>query len=326
MIKKSVFVILAGLLAVFAATFFIFPPAHSPDEQKKFTIGVVNPNPGTQAIQQGFINSIQKSAQEKGWEISFKKYEEPKEVESALQQMIDEEVDLIFTVTSPATRKMKEMTMGNKIPGIFAIFNPVKSGVIKSMAHPGDNLTGIQISGSVPKALDWLLTLAPKTEHILVPVKFDTKAAQQSLSILNKTAASIGIKVTVAEVTDEKELEASLGAIPAGIDAIFMLHSMLISTHADQVAAAAIARKIPSGAAIGKSDRGILFSYSPKFDDIGKQAARLAVMVLQGESPANIPSEKANYFIGINSDTAQKIGLEINNDILVQCDYIIRKK
>jgi putative tryptophan/tyrosine transport system substrate-binding protein len=323
MTKKSVFVILAGLLM---ATFFIFSPGHSPDEQKKFTIGVVNPNPGTQAIQQGFINSIKESAKENGWEISFKKYEEPKEVESALQQMIDEEVDLIFTVTSPATRKMKEMTMVNKIPGIFAIFNPVKSGIIKSMAHPGDNLTGIQISGSVPKALDWLLTLAPKTEHILVPVKFDTKAAEQSLEILIKTAASVGIKVTVAEVNNEKELTAALGAIPDDVDAIFMIHSMLISSHANQIAVAAISRKIPSGAAIGKSDQGILFSYSPKFDDIGKQAARLALMVLQGDSPADIPAEKANYFIGINLATAHETGIEVNNDILVQCDYLIRKE
>jgi putative tryptophan/tyrosine transport system substrate-binding protein len=323
MTKKSVFMILAGLLA---ATLFIFLPVHSPDEQKTFTIGVVNPNPGTQGIQQGFIDSMQESAKENDWEVSFKKFEEPKEVESALQQMIAEEVDLIFSVTTPATRKVKEMTRENKIPGVFALFNPVKSGIIKSMVHPGGNLTGIQISGSVPKALDWLLTLAPKTKHILVPVKFDTKAAKQSLASLIKTAALLGIKVTVAEVKNEKELTAALATIPAEVDALFMLHSILISTHADTIAAAAIARKIPSGAAIGGSDHGILFSYSPKFEDMGKQAARLAVMVLQGESPADIPAEKANYFIGINLDTAQEIGIEINNDILGQCDYLIRKE
>ena len=322
MIKKiSSTVILAGLLV---AAFFIFDPASSPVEQKKFTIGVVNPNAGTQAIQQGFINSIKKSAKEKGWEISFKKCVEPKKVKIALQQMINEEVDLIFTVTSPATIKMKEMTRVNKVPGIFALFNPIKSEIIKSLARPGDNLTGVQISGSIPKALDWLLTLAPETKHIFVPIKFDTKAAKQSLAVLSKTAASMGLKVTTAEVNNEQELTAVLADIPADADAIFVLHSMLISTHADKIAAAAITRKIPSGAAIGKSAQGILYSYSPKLNDIGKQAGRLAMMVLQGETPANIPTEKANYFLAINLATAKKIGLKINNDFLIQADHLIR--
>lgn len=319
MIKRIAFaLIVIGLLA---ATFFIFSP---PVEQKKFTLGVVNPNRGTQAIQQGFIDFMKKSAQEKGWEISFQKCEEEKKVKQALQQMLAEKIDLIFTVTTPATLAMKEMTRVNKVPGIFALFNPVKSGIIKNLSQPGGNLTGIQISGSIPKALDWLLTLVPKTKHILVPLKFDTKAARQSLEVLTKTATSVGIKITVAEVNNEKELTTTLANIPTDVDAIFLLHSILISTHADKIAAAAIAKNIPTGTAIGKSDEGILFAYSTKLNEIGRQAGRLALMVLQGESPANIPTEKANYFLEINLDTARKIGMKINNNILIQADHLIR--
>ncbi|HIJ78279.1 MAG: hypothetical protein OEY01_03105 [Desulfobulbaceae bacterium] len=317
----SVLVLIAALLT---ASFFTFSPAS--DQPKQFTIGVVNPNHGTQAIQQGFINYLKKAGREQGWEISFQQCEAANEVTPALQQMLAKKVDLIFTVTSPATIKMKEMTRSNKVPGIFALYNPIKSGVIKNLARPEDNLTGVQISGSVPKALDWLLSLAPATKHIFVPIKFDTEAAHQSLAILSKTAAAVGIKITVAEVDSEQELSATLADIPSDVDAIFVMHSILISTHADKIAAAAIAKKIPTGAAIGKSDQGILFSYSPRLNDIGRQAGRLAMMVLQGEAPANIPTEKANYFLGINMDTAQKIGMKISNDILIQTDYLIHNQ
>ena len=126
------------MVGLFAIIFFTLTPDPRPTNPNKFIVGIINPNKGTKAIQQSFINSLKKHASQKNWEISFVKCEKEAEIDNALKQMIADKTDLIFTITTPATLKMKEMTKVNKVPGIYAIFNPVKSGVIKDLAHPGE--------------------------------------------------------------------------------------------------------------------------------------------------------------------------------------------
>ena len=59
--------------------------------------------------------------------------------------------------------------------------DPVASGIINSLAKPGNNLTGVQIRGSIPKTVEWMLKVSPAIKHFFVPIKYDTKAAEQSL-------------------------------------------------------------------------------------------------------------------------------------------------
>ena len=182
----------------------------------------------------------------------------------------------------------------------------------------------MQIRGSVPKALDWLLALAPKTQHLYVPIRLDTKAALQSLKDLQQSSQPLGISVTVAEVNNEAELDKALLSIPADTDAIFMLHSLLISTHARKIADMANAKKIPTAAAIGKSREGALISFCPELSKIGKQASRIARQVLKGETVGDTPTEIADFSLGINLQTAEKIGITVPNDILIMADDIVR--
>ncbi len=65
-------------------------------------------------------------------------------------------------------------------------------------------------------------------------------------------------------------------------------------------------------------------AYSFRFGESGKQAAGLASQILSGISPSDLPVETAEFFLAINLDTANKIGLEIPNEILQQADTIIR--
>ena len=302
----------------------LFFKTSEPEKKKEFTIGVVNPNPGTVAIHDAFIDALQKAAEKEGWTLSFIICKEKKKVATDIQEMVRRQVDMIFSVTTPATKKVKKAIAGKGVPCVFAVHDPVKSGIIESMQRPGGDLTGVKICGSVPKALDWLLAVAPDTSHIYVPIRLDTKAAQQSLNGLREIAQSLDIRITVAEVNDEAELDKALLSIPAGVDAIFMLHSMLISTHAQKIAEMANAKKIPTAAAIGKSQEGALISFSPELPKIGKQASRIALQVMRGEPVGEIPAEIAEFDLGINLRSAKKLGIEVPNNILISADYIIR--
>jgi len=204
------------------------------------------------------------------------------------------------------------------------LFDPVKAGIIKTLSHPGGNFTGIQLRGSVPKALEWLLSVVPATKHLFVPVRFDTEATKMSLADLKKTARSLGLQVTIAEVKNGKELEAALGAIPEGVDAIFLVNSIFISTHSKEIGAAAIQHKLPTAASLGKCEEGVMISYSARHQQVGKQASRLAYHILRGEEAGDIPAEIVDYSLCVNLKTAREINTALPDTILTEADEIIR--
>ena len=294
-----------------------------PGNKENFTVGVLNPNKGNREISSGFIEGLKKKSTK---QIIFIEAgcKGTCNIEAALTDLMTHDPDLLFTVTTPATKKAKEMTKGKNVPVIFAMHDPVGSGIINSLASPGGNLTGIQIRGSVPKALDWLLSVSPAAKNIFVPVKFDTKAAKQSLSDLKEAAETIGVQLVVAEVDTLEELKASLDSMPENIHAIFLVHSILTHSNTEAIVEAAIKRKLPIGAGSALYENGVTVSYGLDTFQTGKQASRLANMALQGEPAGSIPTEVADYFLGINLITANAAGLEIPNDILIQADYIIR--
>ena len=297
-----------------------------PPEQKSYTVGILNPNPGTWDICRSFMEELQKTSQASGNKVHFveSKCESPCDIDTALKTLLEKNPDIIFTVTTPATKKAKKITTGKDIPVIFAMYDPVGSGVIQSLFQPGGNYTGIQIRGSAPKGLEWLLTLAPEIKHIYVPIKFDTKAAKQSLVDLRNVAESLGIKITATELNTQEELDEALASIPEDVDALFLLHSILTSANAKKIADEAINRKLPTAASSGLSSQGVLISFGINHLRVGKQAARQAHMVLQGEPAGHLPSEIADFSLDLNLQTAAKIGLTITDDIVVQADNLVR--
>jgi putative ABC transport system substrate-binding protein len=295
-------------------------------KEKVFTIGFVDPNPGEKEGARGFLSNMPKFGYIEGKNLTYIKSEGEKDHEADLKAMVAKKVDLIFTITTPVTKLAKKITEGTNIPVVFVVYDAVGPGLVKSLTGPGGNLTGVQLRGSVPKAFEWLLAIAPRTKNIFVPVKFDTGAAKMSMEDLKKSAAKTGIKLTISEVVTAEELKASLSSMPKDIDAIFILHSILIGSNIKTIMDTAIKRKVPLvSSGHDHFRKGAVISYGDVDDRTGGQAARLADSILHGTPPADLPVEIANFSLGINLKTARSINIEISNDILQQTDFIVRE-
>jgi len=317
------------LLIFIAISLTLFLTSYScQHKEKSFVIGYVNPNPEEEEGAQGFLRNMPKFRFVEGENVTYIKSEtkDLKAMENAMRDMIAKRVDLIFTMTTPATRMAKRLTEGTNVPVVFIMYNAVATGVVTSMVHPEGNLTGVQLRGSTPKALEFLLEIAPRSKHIFVPVSYDTGAAKQSLSDLKQSAAKRGLKVTVSEVCTVEELRASMSSMPADTDVVFLIHSWLVGSNMDIILDNAIRRKIPIISA-GHVDfkNGVVLSYGPLDDRSGLQAARLAHNILIDKTPtSDLPVETADFFLGINLKTARSMGLKISDNILQQADFIIR--
>lgn len=292
--------------------------------QKSYVIGVVNPNKGSVEMTRGFIEGLAEYGYKEGENTTYILHENSFEVEEAVNNMVARDVDLIFSVTTPATKKAKAAAEKKGIPVVFAMQDPVASGLTKSLSHPNGNLTGIQIRGSVPKGLHWLLSTSPGIKNVYVPIKYDTKAAKQSLADLQEAAESFGVKLVLVEINDQVELESSLAAISDDVDAIFILCSIFVHCNVERIVEEAVKRKLPIGSGAAQCDRGVTISYGMVARRTGKQASRLAHLVLQGTAPGNVPSELSDFYLGVNLKTARASGVEVPSEVLSQADFIVR--
>ena len=290
------------------------------------TIGVVNLSPAGDPLFDAFKAGMAELGYVEGENVNYIYPGAVGTIEGltpAIQDLMAADIDLILAMSTPAARSAKQATEGTDIPVVFVpVYDPVKSELVESLTRPGGNLTGIRGGGLIPKQLEWLLAIAPDTSRLFVPHNPGNSFSVQALGDLEDIAAKFGIELVVAEVRTEDELLAALDAIPEDVDAWFNLPSGLLSAHRSKIVETAVQHRLPL-TSFGSTDGALLF-FGPDNYRMGEQASRLAAKILQGTAPADLPVETAEFFLGINLQTAQAIGLDIPDDVLIQADDIIR--
>ena len=317
---------LAKLIAVACLSFIVTACGQTKPESQTFLIGVINPNKGTQSMNKGFIGGLADQGYLAGKNTTFISALKKTEIDKALLEMLEKNADLIFTVTTPATKKAIAAAKTKDIPVIFALHDPVSSGVIKNLSTVKENITGVQIRGSVPMALDWLLKVSPGIKSILVPVKFDTPASRQSLDDLHKAVLNKDINLVLREINSPEDIPLIFQNMPENTDAVFLLHSIFISSHTEIIVREAAKRKLPVGGGTSTYHKGALITFGVNGSEVGKQASLMAHQILQGVKTENIPVETAEFYLGVNLKAAHIAETPISNTILSSADYIIPYK
>jgi len=196
---------------------------------------------------------------------------------------------------------------------------------VKSLTRPGGNLTGISTGGYISKELEWLLKLAPQTKQIFVPHDPADSVSVQSLAILSETAARFKIDLSVHEVHNVTEVLTVATTIAPMAEAILLLPTTLVLEQIDVFIDLAIQRKLPLAApTVAHVEAGALVAYGSDYAAIGLQVSRLTDKILHGVAPADLPVETAEFYLGINLQTAKAIDLEIPNTLVQQANFIVR--
>ena len=325
--KKSISIY--SLLIVSLAVILMF--GYSCDYKKEitYTVGIVNPSAGLVDVVKGFKEGMKARGYEEGKNITYL-YDGPlggiDKVDAKINELIAQKPDLIYSLTTPASKKLKKALNNTDIPGVFApVFDPVVTGIVNSQARPGGQMTGVMVRGSTAKALEWLLIIVPDVKNIFIPFHITDKAACLTVEDLQETADKLNIKLVTEDVTNTEELETALTRIPDDTDAIWLTCSHLLASNVDKIVLAAEERNIPVASSTHSRKRsGILVAYGEDDIRLGKQAARLADKVLKGNSAGTVPVENAEYILVINLETAAKLGINVPDTILKQADIVVR--
>jgi putative ABC transport system substrate-binding protein len=300
------------------------------EKSRTYSVGVLNVAPDLDESLVGFKEGMTGLGYIEGKNIRYL-YDGPtmemSKLSAAAQKLLAAKVDMILTITTPATLAAKEATAGIGLPVVFAVVtDPVGAGIVESLRQPGGNITGVTFGIQEARRLEWLVRIAPEIKRIYVPFNRKDKSPVIALKIVRNAAAKLGVELITREVHDSETLEDAVMNIPAEADAVFLLPDSYIGTRVSDFVATATKRNLPFSVAniMDVKNYHILTSFGFDQHLCGKQTARLADQIFKGTGPADLPVETAEFYLAINLKAAKAIGLTIPDEILRQADVIIR--
>ena len=242
-------------------------------------------------------------------------------------ELVRVKVDVIVTAGNPPTGAAQKATA--TLPVVMAnVADPVGSGFVRSLAHPGGNLTGLtNISDDIsPKQLEMLLGMVPGLSRVAVLMNPANPAQSTFLKSVQAAAQKSNVKILVAEARTAQEIARAFsmmsrenaGAVIVGGDGLFLQHQR-------QVAELAGKHRLPSISARRENvEAGYLMSYGTNSMDIYRRAATYVDKIFKGARPADLPVEQPTKFeLVINARTAKALGLTIPQSLLISADKVI---
>jgi putative tryptophan/tyrosine transport system substrate-binding protein len=244
------------------------------------------------------------------------------------RELVRLKVAAIFTAGTPAIFALKEAT--KTIPIVFfSTSDPIGTGVVASLAHPGGNITGISVLASDlwPKRLELLKEIFPKLSRVAMlwnkgnaGMALEAKATQEVAGPLHVTLQDRGVK-------DPNELDAVFALMTKDQpDGFLALMDPVLNSYQKRILDFLAQNRLP---AIFENktwvEAGGLISYGANYADAHRRAATLMDKILKGAKPADLPVEQPTKFeLVVNLKTAKQIGLTIPPNVLARADRVIR--
>ena len=237
-------------------------------------------------------------------------------------------VAVIVTAGTPATLAVKKAT--TSVPLVMlAVGDPVGTGIVPSLSHPGGNITGLTaISTEMDaKRLELLREVVPSVSYIALlwnagsPLQvLAEKQVQAAAQVLRMRVLSLGVKT-------EEEIKSALAVMARERpDALLVLADRLLLHHRALIMDFATRHRLPGVHAYRELvEAGGLMSLGPSYADMHKRAAYFVDRILKGAKPGDLPVERPRTFeLVINLKVAKALGLTIPQSVLLRGTEIIQ--
>ena len=216
------------------------------------------------------------------------------------------------------------------IPIVFGVGeDPVKLGLVASLAQPGGNATGINFfTGEVvTKRLGVLRELVPAANRIAVLVNpANSSATSSTLAALERAAPALGMQIQVYNASSIGEIDAVfIALVRERAAALFVAPDPFFQTRRVQLALLAARHALPATFPLRQyTEAGGLVSYGTSLIDVYRQVGVYTGRVLSGANPADLPVQQTTKFeLVINHETARMLGLDVPPTLLAQADEVI---
>jgi putative ABC transport system substrate-binding protein len=238
-------------------------------------------------------------------------------------------VDVIVTRGTPAALAARHAT--TTVPIVMAsVGHPVFDGLVKSLARPGGNVTGLHAMAPPDLAatrLRLLRELLPGLSRVGVVLDSGDMYAALAMSDIEKAGQAMGVRVHGLDVRSGADLGRILEiALLDGVEALIAVEGPVTVHDLPRVVEAAAISRLPAVYGLREFvDAGGLMAYGTDRRDLFRRAAGYVHRILQGASPADLPIEPpARFELAINLRTARTLGLTVPPSLLRRADHVVR--
>jgi putative tryptophan/tyrosine transport system substrate-binding protein len=308
-------------------------PANSQPAKNVPRIGVLHP--GTPASAPQSVEAFRQGLREQGYEEGKNIFVERRFTESKAERVAEVaaefvrlKVDVIVTSLDVATAAVKRQTQ--TIPIVMAIsIDPVATGFVSSLAHPGGNVTGLSTMSPelAAKKLELLREVVPGLSRVAFMWNTNVPGNLLEYKEAGDAARSMRLQLQSVEVSSVDDFERAFSALKTGgAEAVIVAGSGLTSTNAGQIANLAMKYRLPSMVSSrDRVDAGALIAYGPNLAEMWRRAATYVDKILKGAKPGDLPVEQPTKFeLIINLKTAKALGLTIPPSLSLRADEVIQ--
>jgi putative ABC transport system substrate-binding protein len=244
-----------------------------------------------------------------------------------VEELVHRQVAVIVAIPIPAAVAAKAATA--TIPIVFSVAgDPVKLGLVGSLARPGGNATGVNFFQAElgAKQLGLLRELLPAAARVGLLVNPTNVNVEGVTKDVTAAASAIGVQIDVVQAGDSHEIDTAFAtlvrnkadALLVGADSLFNTRRLQLATLATRHAIPAVYfnRQFP--------EAGGLMSYGTSLTEVNRQLGIYTSRILNGAKPAELPVMQSTRFeLVINLPTARALGLEIPPTLLARADEVI---
>jgi putative ABC transport system substrate-binding protein len=307
---------------------------HAQQSQRMRRVGILMPlredDPQSQLRIAAFTQVLRQIGWVEGQTIAIeKRYSDgdPERLPSLASDLGRADLDVIVSQAAEPIEALRRVTPN--IPIVMAsVGDAVGSGYIKSLAHPGGNITGLTLvaTNQGTKRLQFIKELLPAAVRVAVLSNANASGHQLALREMGPAASGLGLSLQSVPVKNTDEIgDALRAAARSGAQAIITMDDPLIQSQRNAIIQFALSQRLP---VIGEfrpmTEAGGVMSYGPNQIDMWKHAAIFVDKILNGANPADLPVEQPTKFeLVINLKALKAIGLTVPATLLVAADEVI---
>ncbi len=242
-------------------------------------------------------------------------------------ELVRLKVDVIVAAAPFAIQAAKQATA--TIPIVMAaVTDPVATGFVATLAHPGGNITGLSLMTLelVGKQLEILREIVPKVSRVAVLSNPANAGTAPQLRHAQDSARALGMRLQVLEARGPSKIDSAFAAMTREqVGAVIVLIDGMFLEQRTRIADLAATRRLP--AVYGIKDHveaGGLITYGASLLDSYRRAATFVDKILKGAKPGDLPVEQPTTFeLVINLRTAKALGLTLPPSLLLRVDQVI---
>lgn len=246
------------------------------------------------------------------------------------RELVDLKPDLIIASSPQPSRAVKNAT--STIPIVFiAVADPVRVGLVESLARPGGNVTGVATlvpGGFMAKGLEVLKQAVPQATRIAVLLNPSNEVTNALFPVEAPPAArQLGVKLQVLEVRSPEGIERAIdAAVQQDADALWVVGDPIFHNPPQRIPDLAARANLPAMYLFRELvTAGGLMSYGPDLIELNRRGAVYVDKILKGAKPADLAVEQPTKFqLVINLKTAKALGITIPQSVLSRADEVIQ--